>query len=452
MPQPGGQVAFLTCPYWEVLYEGNRAGGKTDALVMDFAQHVGKGYGAYWKGVLFRESAPQLDDVIGRTKKYFHQLFPGAKYLGSIGKQKWVFEDGEELHFRAMKTPEDYYKFHGHEYPWIAWEELTNWRNNECYESVKSLNRCSKEGVPIKYRSTCNPWGPGHFWVKKYFIDPAPVRTKIVSEEGKIRLRIHGELKENKFMNVEEYEAILRAIPDPHLRSAWLEGSWDIAAGGFFEGIWNPTKHIIKPFKIPSTWKYIIGFDWGYQKPGSLGIWAKSDGKVLPDGQYFPRGSIIRVDEWYMAETDHKGQTVPDKGLRLDNEKQAQGIFERTKDLPTIQWVADPSIFRNQSGPSIQRQFNKVCKLPFRAADNERIPGWQSVIRLLAESAKEAPEQPGLWIFNTCKEWLRTVPVLMRDSNNVEDIDTTAEDHIADETRYVCQTVRPPLRTNRLLI
>ena len=116
------------------------------------------------------------------------------------------------------------------------------------------------------------------------------------------------------------------------------------------------------------------------------------------------------------------------------------------------QWIADPSIFRDQSGPSIQKQFNNVKRLPFKPADNERIPGWQSMISLMSEAKKDNPENPGMWIFNNCREWIRTVPTLMRDENNIEDIRTDAEDHIADETRYVCQTVKAPMKTFELLI
>ncbi len=454
MPQPGSQTAFITCPYWEVLYEGTRGPGKTDALIMDYLMGVGKGYGAAYRGIIFRESFPQLSDIISRTKKYFYQIFPEAKYLGSFGVNKWVFPEGEELLFRHMKRADDYWNYHGHEYPWIGWEELTNWSSKECYESMKACNRCSIEGVPIKYRSTCNPWGVGHSWVKEYFIDPAPPMTKIINSDGQIRMRIHGDIRENRilFRAQPDYIKNLNSIDNIQKRKAWLEGSWDIAAGGFFDGIWDPSKHIIKPFEIPKSWKYIIGLDWGSQKPASLGVWAKSDGRVLPDGRKYPRGSIIRVKEWYMAERDNNGMTIPDKGLRLDNEKMAKGIYEFTKDLDIAQWIADPSIFRDQSGPSIQKQFNKVAKLPFKAADNERIAGWQSMIGLMAEALKDAPENPGLWIFETCREWIRTVPVLMRDERNIEDIGTNSEDHIADETRYVCQTVRAPLKTMELLI
>ena len=449
MPQPGSQTAFITCPYWEVLYEGTRGPGKTDALIIDFLQGVGKGYGPAYRGILFRESFPQLSDVISRTKKYFTQVFPDAKYLGSNGVNKWVFPDGEELLFRHMKRADDYWNYHGHEYPWIGWEELTNWPNMDCYDSMKACNRCSVVGVPIKYRATCNPWGAGHGWVKRYFIDPGPPMTKIYNEAGQIRMRIHGSIRENRILlkAQPQYLDNLNSIENVQKRKAWLEGCWDIASGGFFDGIWDPSKHVIKPFEIPKSWKYIVGFDWGSQKPASMGIWAKSDGT----GNY-PRGSIIRVAEWYMAEKDSRGMTIADKGLRLTNEEMAIGMFERTQGLNVKQWVADPSIFRDQSGPSIQKQFNKVRKLPFKPADNERIAGWQSMISLMSEAKKDKPEKPGLWVFDTCREWIRTVPTLMRDENNIEDIRTDAEDHIADETRYVCQTVRAPLKKFELLI
>lgn len=454
MPQPGSQTAFITCPYWEVLYEGTRGPGKTDALIIDFLQGVGKGYGAAYRGILFRESFPQLSDVISRTKKYFTQLYPDAKYLGSNGVSKWVFPDGEELLFRHMKRADDYWNYHGHEYPWIGWEELTNWPTIECYDSMKACNRCSVVGVPIKYRATCNPWGAGHGWVKEYFIDPGPPMTKIYNDAGQIRMRIHGSIKENRILlkAQPEYMDNLNSIENVQKRKAWLEGSWDIAAGGFFDGIWDPSKHIIKPFRVPDNWKYIIGFDWGSQKPASLGIWARSNGETLPDGRIFPRGSIIRVGEWYVAEKDNRGITIADKGLRLTNEQLANGIWERTKDLNVRQWVADPSIFRDQSGPSISKQFNKIKKLPFKPADNERIAGWQSMVGLMSEALKDNPENPGLWVFDTCREWIRTVPTLMRDDKNVEDIRTDTEDHIADETRYVCQTVRAPMKTFELLL
>ena len=85
---------------------------------MDFAQHVGQGYGAAWRGILFRESYPQLADVIARTKKWFAMIFPGARFNAT--QTKWIFPDGEEFLFRHMNNESDYWKYHVPRVP-LAW-------------------------------------------------------------------------------------------------------------------------------------------------------------------------------------------------------------------------------------------------------------------------------------------------------------------------------------------
>ena len=42
-----------------------------------------------------------------------------------------------------------------------------------------------------------------------------------------------------------------------------------------------------------------------------------------------------------------------------------------------------------------------------------------------------------MYVFNTCRHFIRTVPNLMYDESNVEDINTKSEDHIYDCVRYV---------------
>ena len=45
-----------------------------------------------------------------------------------------------------------------------------------------------------------------------------------------------------------------------------------------------------------------------------------------------------------------------------------------------------------------------------------------------------------LYVFNTCRAFLRTVPLLLYSQTDVEDVDTAQEDHAADETRYFCMS------------
>ena len=41
------------------------------------------------------------------------------------------------------------------------------------------------------------------------------------------------------------------------------------------------------------------------------------------------------------------------------------------------------------------------------------------------------------YCFDTCKEFIRTIPLMLYDEHKPEDLDTALEDHIADEWRYM---------------
>ena len=45
-------------------------------------------------------------------------------------------------------------------------------------------------------------------------------------------------------------------------------------------------------------------------------------------------------------------------------------------------------------------------------------------------------ENPGIFIFDECKYFIDLVPSLPRDEVDQDDVDTEAEDHMGDETRY----------------
>jgi len=457
-PQPGSQVLFLTCPFFECLYEGTRGPGKTDALLMDFAQHVGQGFGAAWRGILFRRTYKQLDDVVAKSKRWYRKIFPGAKFLSSKGDYKWVFQDGEELLLRVIDTPDGCWDYHGREYPWIGWEELTNWPNLDCYEAMKSCCRSSHPGIPRKYRSTCNPFGIGHNAVKAYFIDPAPAGVPITDAQGRKRVRLFGSIYENKILLTADpdYLKNLESITDENKRKAWLFGDWDITAGGALDDIWNRTIHAIPPFKIPATWRVDRAFDWGSSKPFSVGFWAQADGTeaILHDGtrRSFHRGTLIRIGEWY----GWNGKA--NVGLTMDNTEIGKGIWEREVKLRAFQTEirhiaagpADSSIFTKMDGDSIygkiQAGYRKASGnlgaeifIEANKAPGSRKQGLDLLRSRLSASLKVPMENEGLLVFDTCTDgFLRTVPVLPRDEDDPDDIDSEAEDHAYDETRYRC--------------
>lgn len=442
-PLPGSQTLFVTSPIVETLYEGTRGPGKTNALLMDFCQHVGQGYGPAWRGILFRQSYPALADIVVKAHEWIPRAFPDARY--NAQEHTWTFATGEALLFRYIERKSDYWSYHGHEYPWMGWDELTNWADASCYDVMRSCLRSSAPGVPRKLRATANPHGPGHHWVKFRFIDPAPRGVIITDARGNQRVTLHGHWSENTYLLDNDPDYVNRLLEatedDPDQQAAWVDGSWDITAGTFFGGAWSRPVHVLAPFVIPASWRLDRSFDWGSAKPFSVGWWAESDGTPvrLPGGvqRTYARGTLVRVAEWYGCRPGK-----PNVGLRMDAADIAAGILTRQRAWWPGRIVnpgpADSSIFDVQDGHSIGESFRKagVTWLPANKGPGSRKNGWELMRGRMGAAKRHPKEKPGLFVFDTCRDFIRTVPALPRDELKPDDIDTTAEDHIADEARY----------------
>lgn len=440
-PNAGNQVRALQCPAWELLIHGPRGGGKSDVLLMDYAQDVGVGFGPAWRGIIFRRSYKQLADVVARSRKWFSLVFPTARLNES--DMVWKFNTGEELLLRYFTRLSDYDQYHGWEVPWQGWEELTTHPDRAGYEKMKSISRSSHPGMPRKIRSNTNPLGVGHNWVRSDFIDQAPSGV-LFGPVGRRKCHLQLMLDENPVLlkNDPQYKLKLAEIRDENLRKAWLEGSWDIVAGGMFDDVWDDRVHFIQPFKIPSDWRIEHAFDWGSSAPYSLGIWAHASGSpaVLQDGttRHFVRGSKIRIGELY----GWNGQ--PNEGLRHVNSKIAEDIIALETRMGIVDRVqagpADASIFDVVNGRCMYDDFSEKG-VYFKACNKgpgSRVNGWETM-RNMFENAT-GNELPGLFVFNTCRQFRRTVPTLPRDETNLQDVDSASEDHIGDETRYECQS------------
>lgn len=459
IPQAGSQVLFLTCPIFECLFEGTRGPGKTDALLADFCQHVGRGYGANWRGILFRATYKQLSDVVAKSKAWFKLWFPGAKF--NEQDYTWTFPDGEQLLLRHMAKPADYDNYHGHAYPWIGWEELTNWATSEMYLKMFSCCRSTVPGMPRKVRATTNPYGKGHNWVKIRFKLPQMRGCIIHTPDEPDRIAIHGHISENRILLDADPDYIKRiraAASNPGQIAAWLEGSWDITSGGMFDDLWTSATHIVQAFPVPKSWAIDRSFDWGSAKPFSVGWWAESDGTdiIFPNGRRMRtvRGDLFRINEWYGLK---KG--TENEGLRMLAMDVAEGIKMREIGMGLAGRVkpgpADPAIWSEENGNCIERDM-RVKGVRWERADNSRVQGWLQVRKLLKGALnldeEDKPmgtirETPGVFVVGEkCPDFVRTFVPIPRDEKNPDDVDSDVEDHISDEARYRMNTKRRTVR------
>lgn len=434
-PQPGAQYQMLTCPIFEALMHGTRGGGKTDTLLMDFAQHTGKGFGQHWRGVLFRLTYPQLADVVAKSRRWFTQIFPQAKF--NKADYFWEWPDGEMLFFRYGATEDDYWNYHGHEYPWLGFEELTNWKEASFYEAMQSTCRSSFAGMPRRVRATCNPFGKGHGWVKERFQlgqDGAPSGQVIRADGEKPRVAIRSTLVENKALlkNDPDYVATLEALKDPNRRKAWLEGNWDINVGAFFDGVWDAKTQIVAPFAIPASWKVWKAMDWGFAAPYCV-LWLAMD----PDGCVYVWRELYGQGEKAGEGSREHADVVARKIRRVEEHDERLGYEYRMN-------LADPAIFSNTGTNNTIGGIFRANGVKWQEAWNGKgsiANGAQEIMRLLAEGK--------LKIFSTCKNLIRTLPTIGPDDIDPEKYDSDGEDHcFAPDTLVL--TDRGPVRIDSL--
>lgn len=433
-PLPGPQTAFLKYGGMECLFSGGRGSGKSEALLADFARYVGQGHGVNYRGIIFRRNYKELADLIVKSRKMYNPIFKGAKFHESPSQYKWRFADGEELLFRAVESESDYWNYHGQEYQWIAFDELCSWPSPDLYDSLKSLLRVSSEGIPLRIRSTTNPFGPGASWVKGRFVDPspewAPSGTKMKHRDRPIA-RFDSVVTENTYLMTAspEYLANLASIDNKGMREAWLNGSWDYAVGGYFNGFFDKDRNVISDFPITKDQKHWISLDWGFTAPFAVLFFTRDF-----------EGRVIQYDEIY----GYGGEGG--KGVKKTATEVAEMIKEKFEfyGKAGIEYrgnVADSAIFnRTGSETSIFEDFLRegIVFSPSGKGKGSRVSGWNSV--------REAMRTASYVVTERCTHTIRTIPLQMPDEKNPDDIDSLGEDHIADALRYSLVHVLPNSR------
>ncbi len=423
------QWRFLTATQKHVCYGGARGGGKSWVVRVKAMQLAHQYPGI--KILIVRRTFREL------TNNHINPLLDLLHGQARYNRQDKVFtfDNGSTISFGYCSSDSDLGQYQGSEHHVIFLDESTQMKA-EWIEKIQACCR-SADDIPKRIYYTCNPGGESHTWHKERFVD----RKKPVEGSLDNQVFIRALPTDNKALmeNSPGYIQQLEALP-PKLRKAWLEGSWDIFEGCVFEEIviapenadrrWT---HVIpaEGFKVPRSWDVYRSFDWGFRRPFSVGYWT-----VDFDG------TIYRIAEFYGCQRDVRtGESIPNEGLKWDPDKVFREVAEFERSHPLLQGrkitgVADPAIWDASTGMSVAEYAIKHG-IYFVPGDHKRMAGWMQCHYRLQFDADGFPR---MYVLDSCKDFIRTIPQLQYDAHKVEEVDTDGEDHIADEWRYFCMS------------
>lgn len=426
------QKQFLKARSKYNAYGGARGGGKSWAV-----RTKGKLLCLIYAGIkvlIVRQTYTELqNNHINPLKSELHGL---AKY--NTQEKMFTFPNGSTIKFGYCKNDADLGQYQGAEYDVIFIDEACLLSEYQ----IKAITACMRgvNGFPKRTYYTLNPGGQSHGYFKRLFIDKRFEAT----EDPKDYAFIQSLVTDNKVLmeTQPDYIKQLEALP-PKLRDAWLHGRWDVFEGMFFEDFrtevdvakaheigltpeqalqYHRFTHVIEPFEPPEEWTYFRSYDFGYGKPFSCCWWTIDY-----------NGVAYQIAELYGC------TQTPNEGVKWTPDQQFEKIAEIERSHPYLQGrhiygVADPSIWDGSRGKSVYDTAVDYG-IYFDKGINDRIAGWMQMHYRFAFDEKG---KAMMYIFNTCKSTIRTLPLMMYDEHKPEDLDTKLEDHIADAIRYFC--------------
>lgn len=436
-PNPGPQTEFLAAPEQEVLYGGAAGGGKSYALLADFLRQADN---PNHVGLLLRRTNDELRELIANSLKMFLAVYPKARW--SQQKSEWTFPSGARLWITYLEKDSDVLRYQGQSFTWIAFDELTQYPTPYPWDYLRTRLRSADPNIELTQRGTTNPGGPGHGWVKRYFVDPAVENTPFIPQdtdgkdivfeayhrdviEGRrkvgepmfLRRFIPAKLKDNPYLyNDGRYENNLLSQGE-NARRQLLEGDWAVAEGAAFPEF-RKHIHTCDPFDIPSTWRRFRSCDYGYSSYSAVHWYAI-------DPSY---DTLYVYRELYV--TRKTGIELAPLILQQEyRENIAYGVLDSNC------WHT-----RGNTGPTIAEEIIRSgCRFrPAEKGAGSRINGRQRLHNLLRVNDIG---KPGIIFFNNCRQIIADLPVIPTDPDGGDDIDVRyTSDHAYDSIRYGIQS------------
>lgn len=421
----------------QIFYGGAAGGGKSKGSRWDAIAFCLRNPGCL--AVLFRRTQKQLEN--NHILQIKNELPPEVGRFNET-RRRFEFVNGSVLAFQHCEHKNDLGDIQGWEIHWAGLDEAALFEP-EMIAFIKSRMRLGswKPTDPEDIKRlprlllTSNPGGPAHSYLKNTFIKAAAPETiffddtmkdpKNPQDKGWSSIFIPARMTDNAYLD-SGYAAAFQHLPVWQQKQL-VEGDWDTVPGAFFE-CWS-SKNIIQPFEVPSDWLRFQALDWGFATPFSVGEFVVSNGEEITDKTgakvTYPEDCMIQVWEWYGGA---KGFGNGNVGLRKDAGDVGSDLRLRGD---MAYRVADESIWRVDSGPSVAEKFAK-SGVVWQRAERERILGWQELYRRIDAGM--------LRIFNNCAASIQAIPQAMADENKPEDVDKIGEDHVCDMLRYACMS------------
>ena len=436
-------------PANEILFGGAAGPGKSRALRAEAFIYCSMI--PHLQAYLFRRTYPELEDnhIINALMEYPPEI---ARY--NEQKKRFHFHNGSMLHMCHCQHEKNVFIYQGAEIHLLLIDELTTF-TQFIYDYLFQRVRCTLPHIPDAVRhkipgviTASNPGGVGHEWVKARWVNYAqPYELKRAPKDPEhpehmpmLRQFIPGLLEDNPILMERDpgYITRLNNLPEPW-RTAYMKGDWDIFMGQAF--MFSKRHHVIKPMPIPEGAPIYWTMDWGFGAPFSIGWWW-----IDADGRFY------RFSELY-------GQmpgAEPNTGVRWTDETIAQKIIEhevkhglrdkngvQQRDIHRIGspdcWSKKPDYKGGGQGPSTAETFESKG-ISMRPGDPTRILKIRQFHeRLRIPTNPDGSEgMPMMLVYDTCEDFIRTIPTLQTDEKNREDIDTDSEDHAYDEAALLC--------------
>ncbi len=410
------QKAFHFATADEVFYGGAAGGGKSYAIIWDAVSFCMEN--PQVTVAIFRRTYPELEKSIILEAL---RSIPQHWYRYNKKEHRMYFSNGSIIEFNYCLYESDVYNFQSAQYERIYFDELTHF-TKFIYLYLTSRCRTTKENIKPQIKSASNPGNIGHEWVKLRFIRdvlPNTLTERRDPESGAVYTTefIPAKLSDNKYLAKNgDYAQMLKRL-DRIERRMLLEGDWDILKGQFFAE-WRYDIHVIEPINIPNWWTRIRGLDWGFKNPSAV-IWIA----------FSPTGEAYVYREFVATElTD--GQ-LSSKIKELSKTMVDNKLIDEKIDYT----MADPSLWsvnQYERGESVAMRM-MAQGINMVKADNNRVSGWNVIHSYLGY---DDTHKPKLKVFNTCNYLIETIPGLIHDEHNPEDLNTKGDDHGADALRY----------------